>query len=408
MYICRVTNQPIRVTHVSYSNSGGAGTVARRLKEYQAGHLDMNSNFMCITKESLRKNPFADPLVFLAALKDEFFVKKRSSTPMLSLYRNRTNRKILDEIHNLEGIIHFHWINGVIQIFDLHHRLMQKKKVVWTMHDMEPFTGGCHHALSCEQFKSICIECPITRDKYRKDIMKQHIKKINYLQILKNFKFVTPSYWLKLSAQKSFLLRNEQITVIYNPVENIFFENDASFKLHDIKSDDFIVGFVSTNLNLPLKNYKTLKIIVGRLNQIATTKFKILAIGKNRRNLSRNDVVEVGEVADTLLMSRYYKSMSVLVVASSAESFGLSVVEAAASEVPTIVLAGTASQELVVHEKTGFVAESNEEIFKYLKLYSENPFTLLSHGKQAKIYAKQNFSEKMINNKYLKLYNSFY
>jgi glycosyltransferase involved in cell wall biosynthesis len=365
VYIRNVDNQPLQITHISYSNSGGAGAVARRLRRYQLENLGIESKFLYVVEESLRNNPFLDPITSLAAVRDEYFVKKDLRGPMLSLYRNRTNQKILNELFNSTNILHLHWVNGVISFFDFTHKSISSKKVIWTMHDMEPFTGGCHHALSCDNFKSVCAKCPLVHKVYGKKIENQHHRKIEYLGKLKNIKFVTPSNWLKLRAQKSTLLKNEQINVISNPVDEIYFENKIKIELKDRVYNEIIVGFVSTDLDSPLKNYKTLKIIIKKLNEISENKFRILALGKNKNKSHSKDILEVGEVKEIATLPHFYKSMSVLVVTSLAESFGLSVIEAAASEVPAIVLAGTASQELVIHKETGFIAFSDDEIFEY-------------------------------------------
>ena len=47
-------------------------------------------------------------------------------------------------------IIHLHWINqGMLSINEIGEILVTGKKIVWTMHDMWPFTGICHHAGRC-------------------------------------------------------------------------------------------------------------------------------------------------------------------------------------------------------------------------------------------------------------------
>ena len=44
-------------------------------------------------------------------------------------------------------IIHLHWINqGMLSLDGIAKILKSGKPVVWTMHDMWPFTGICHYA----------------------------------------------------------------------------------------------------------------------------------------------------------------------------------------------------------------------------------------------------------------------
>mgnify|MGYP000544407329 CR=1 FL=1 len=47
-------------------------------------------------------------------------------------------------------VIHLHWINqGMLSLKNIEKILASGKPVVWTMHDMWPCTGICHHAREC-------------------------------------------------------------------------------------------------------------------------------------------------------------------------------------------------------------------------------------------------------------------
>ena len=58
-------------------------------------------------------------------------------------------------------IVHLHWINqGFVSLRVLEKILQSDKPVVWTLHDMWPFTGICHYAGDCTRYRSCCDECP--------------------------------------------------------------------------------------------------------------------------------------------------------------------------------------------------------------------------------------------------------
>ena len=58
-------------------------------------------------------------------------------------------------------IIHLHWINfGFLSIDSLDKLFSLGKPIVWTLHDMWTFTGGCHYSRGCERFLSHCRYCP--------------------------------------------------------------------------------------------------------------------------------------------------------------------------------------------------------------------------------------------------------
>ena len=55
-------------------------------------------------------------------------------------------------------IVHLHWIcAGFIRIETL---AKFDPPIIWTMHDMWPFTGGCHYSGDCEKYGLACGGCP--------------------------------------------------------------------------------------------------------------------------------------------------------------------------------------------------------------------------------------------------------
>ncbi len=68
-------------------------------------------------------------------------------------------------------IVHLHWINGgMIKIEDL---LKIKKPLVWSLHDMWAFTGGCHYDEECQKYKQNCGNCKVLGSKKEKDLSRK-------------------------------------------------------------------------------------------------------------------------------------------------------------------------------------------------------------------------------------------
>ena len=56
--------------------------------------------------------------------------------------------------------------------------LASGKPVVWTMHDMWPCTGICHHARECTRYQQECGNCPfIHGNGSRKDLSYRTFRK---------------------------------------------------------------------------------------------------------------------------------------------------------------------------------------------------------------------------------------
>ena len=55
-------------------------------------------------------------------------------------------------------VVHLHWLGDntlpIEQLARIH------APIVWTLHDMWAFTGGCHHAGDCRRYQASCGSCP--------------------------------------------------------------------------------------------------------------------------------------------------------------------------------------------------------------------------------------------------------
>ena len=68
-------------------------------------------------------------------------------------------------------IIHLHWINqGMLSLKDIHKLIVLGKPMVWTMHDMWPCTGICHHARECSHYTRDCGNCFFLKLSGNKDL----------------------------------------------------------------------------------------------------------------------------------------------------------------------------------------------------------------------------------------------
>jgi hypothetical protein len=147
-----------QVTHLSYSSAGGAGIVATRLSSAQKS-LGWSAELLTGSASDLRAAPLEHPSVTLSAAVDEYLIKKPGFPSLFSSTR--------DQQHSLpqglppSDIYHLHWTNGLLNLGRA--SALRKTPVFWTLHDMNPFTGGCHHSFDCEGYTTDCSGCPAVR-----------------------------------------------------------------------------------------------------------------------------------------------------------------------------------------------------------------------------------------------------
>ncbi len=78
------------------------------------------------------------------------FYKNKTKTPFSSSWFGFS--KIVDTINEINpDIVHLHWVcSGMIRIEDI---ARIKAPIVWSLHDMWAFTGGCHYDEECGAYE---------------------------------------------------------------------------------------------------------------------------------------------------------------------------------------------------------------------------------------------------------------
>ena len=109
-------------------------------------------------------------------------------------------------------VVNLHWIgDGFVAAEALSEF---NKPIVWTLHDMSAFTGGCCYSQECDRYTKSCGNCLILGHNKSWDLSRWvWQRKAKAWQNLKLI-VVTPSKWLADSAKSSSLFKNSDIRVI--------------------------------------------------------------------------------------------------------------------------------------------------------------------------------------------------
>jgi len=109
--------------------------------------------------------------------------------------------------------INVHWTTGFLDPLTLHRLSCLGKPVVWTMHDMRLFTGGCHYDGECGGFTSGCESCPqLTPALHR--LPPLALKLSAAAARHRPPTIVTPSRWLARESKRSLALGQCRTEVI--------------------------------------------------------------------------------------------------------------------------------------------------------------------------------------------------
>ncbi|MFD2035776.1 glycosyltransferase [Belliella marina] len=269
-------------------------------------------------------------------------------------------------------IIYVHWVlGGYLNINSLIKLAQLGKPLIFVLHDMWTFTGGCHYSFECEKFKGTCGNCQVLPENKEKDRSKKlFLKKQKLFQKYNNLYFVAPSRWMEQNAKSASLLKNKNIWQIFNSVS-------SNFKQLPKRPDKFIkpdktrkiIGFGANYINSPYKGFqyllKALQIL-GELN--ISIDFEILVFGSN---LSEEIIKEIpfkvhytGYLTSEKEICAAYNSMDVFVVSSIADNLPTTILESLRCEVPVVGFETGGIPEMIEHKRNGYLAKfkSSEDL----------------------------------------------
>lgn len=257
-------------------------------------------------------------------------------------------------------IVHLHWVQSAF----LNIRDLQKisTPIVWSLHDMWPFTGGCHYSGSCSRYTSQCGKCDVLRSNNDNDLSRKiFLIKKRALSDKPNINIVAVSEWLADEARKSTLFRRTNIHTISNGLDtNRFdiFDKSSSRKLFNLPLNKRLVMFGAINATKdPRKGYKEL---LEALQYLATADTEIVIFGASRpKNLPKFQFNShyVGHLSDDQSLAALYSAVDVMVVPSTQEAFGQTASEAMACGTPVVAFGATGLLDIVEHKVNGYLAK---------------------------------------------------
>lgn len=369
----------MKIVHVTTGyNHGGAAIACKRLVEAQreAGidarvitqeKGDFNDYVISTTKTSFKKK-----LNFIqhAWEKFIFLFYEKSSLVRFQFSLGNSGEFISHlDIFKDADIIHFHWINaGFISLKEMRKIINSEKTVVWTLHDMWAFTGGCHYSGDCSNYKSSCGNCIYLKTPSSKDLSTKIFRDKQQLYSSGNLHIITPSKWLAGCAKQSSLLQNIPISVIPNAVSEIKINNDRNKMRQELglPLDKKLILFGAFNLDHERKGSSYLKEALSQISE--DSDFNILVFGKKSELFSelRLKTHFMGYSSDEEYIRKIYASADVYVNPSVEDNLPNTVLESLSVGTPVVAFNMGGMPDMIDHQKNGYLAE-----FKNSKQLSE-------------------------------------
>lgn len=310
-------------------------------------------------------------------------------------------------------LINLHWIAGFVDYGSFFARVPNRIPTVWTFHDMNPFTGGCHYDEGCGRFVECCGGCPQLGSKDLHDLSRQiWRRKRNIFQQIEpdRLHIVTPSLWLTEEAKRSSLLGRFSSSVIPNGLDtDIFSPRDPSMAraVLDLPQSARVVLFVAGSMDNWRKGFVFLAEALSELTELPNLFLVSLGGGKPALNF-HIDHLHLGYADNDRLLSFAYSAADVFVISSVQDNFPNTVLEALACGTPVVGFSVGGIPEMVRSGVTGLLAPPGDEraLAAAISHLLENDVTRAEMSTNCRRIATEEYSLEIQANRYIKLYEA--
>ncbi len=416
----------MKILHLNtYAGNGGAGKACARLSKALQKH-DIDSqvavNFLFKSNpevSDLSKGFFFKWLtaagIILERLANKIFVKPVPIPFSIPLWgKDISGRDLLKSA----DIIHIHWINhAFLRPRDIAKLALLNKPLVWTFHDSNAFTGGCHVRYSCERYQNECGNCPVLRNAHPKDLSHRIWKRKSRTYQTIDFTVVAPSRWMAESVSKSKLLHTKPIVHIPNTLDTEIFKPHSqaeSRKELGLSPDKFILmsGFMPSRKDLHKGTSYLVEAleIFARDHHLHTDNIELVIFG----NRDTTDVpgfpvktTFLGTILSEERLAVCYSAADVFMAPSLEDNLPYTVMESLACGTPVVAFTTGGIPDMVEHKENGYLAEycSSTDLAAGISFVFRNPEKEMLRI-NAREYVMNHFSENEIAGRHVELYQS--
>jgi glycosyltransferase involved in cell wall biosynthesis len=260
------------------------------------------------------------------------------------------------------SIINLHWINSNFVNINTLSKL--RKPLVWTLHDMWPFTGGCHYSGECNAYQVQCINCPKLRSRVNHDLSFRVWKRKLHAWKNINLTIVAPSNWMAQCARSSSIFTDKRVEVIHNGVNLSIFKPIDKFiarELLGLPKEKILVLFGAMSATSdPRKGFKLLR---TALSELASSpwrdKIELVVFGSSVPQNAVDFGIKthyLGRLNDDIALALGYAVSDVFVAPSVEDNLPNTVVEALACGTPVVAFRIGGMPDMIAHCRNGYLA----------------------------------------------------
>jgi glycosyltransferase involved in cell wall biosynthesis len=264
-------------------------------------------------------------------------------------------------------VYHFHQITEFVDYRACLTALARQAPIVWTLHEMTPFTGGCHYAYDCSNYTDQCGACPQLGGNDAGDLSRAvwRRKSEAFATIPRErLHVVGPSTWMATSAARSSLLRRFPVSVIpYGLDTDLYRPMPEARRLLDTFGADpsmRVVLFVADWTSVRRKGFDLLDSALGELGPSSNAALISLGRGDTPKLTSKRPHFHLGSVTDDRMLAAVYSMADVFVIPSLQDNLPNTVLEAMACGCAVVGFRIGGIPDMVREGVNGLLAEAGD------------------------------------------------
>ncbi len=410
----------MKIVHISDSDGGGgaAHAMSRLHGALRRFHVD--------SRMLVRSGSAPGNLVETVATRgdaDELFPAVRDAVVRQYVELNRTSRSNTHFSLHIDGadlsrvplvassdIVHLHWTASFQTPADV-RTLFDTKPVVWTLHDLEPLTGGCHFTAGCERYAGDCARCPqLERDPFR--VTETTLRDKKTLWAGARPTFIAPSRYMAERARLSAVAQRAGGSIVHIPhgIDVAAFRPRSKAEARRALGVPVDGLYVLCGSNYNAEKRKGLGLLSRILGDArARSQLTLLTVGEPKFDLEELggiDVVQLGRVSVDV-MPMVYAAADMFLHPAIEDNFPLMLLESLSCGTPAIAFDIGGVADMLQDEVCGRLVAAGDELAMAAALSSlvRDREKLQRMGEHARAHIEAHFSDVAIAREHAELYD---
>lgn len=293
-------------------------------------------------------------------------------------------------------IIHLHWVGDFLDYSSFFEKI--NKPIVWTLHDLNPFSGGFHYSEDS-------IENQLAFQDLEKEYL--HIKE-KAVKNQENLHIVCLSKWIENISKKSSIFQNFPHHLIPNGLNlKVFkeYDNTITRKKLNLPLDEKIILFVADNINNHRKGFKYLK---QALKELELDNFICILVGSYQEKTEEDYFLHFDFVKDDSMLAQIYTCTDAYIIPSLEDNLPNTVLESLACGTPVIGFDVGGVPDMIQNGKNGYLVtpRNSQELAQKITLILKDDNLRKNMSNCSRRIAEGKYSIERQSQKYIDLYNN--